>query len=94
MTTKPDHEMPNQPAPVAAQPAKGDAPETGADDATNPKPERVLSPAAKRALAEAEARRQAQQNKTKTDEREIGGRGGADPARYGDWEIDGRAIDF
>jgi hypothetical protein len=25
---------------------------------------------------------------------EIGGRGGADPARFGDWEIKGRAIDF
>jgi Uncharacterized conserved small protein len=25
---------------------------------------------------------------------EIGGRGGADPARFGDWEINGRAIDF
>ncbi|MEX2453080.1 MAG: DUF1674 domain-containing protein [Rhodospirillaceae bacterium] len=25
---------------------------------------------------------------------EIGGRGGADPARYGDWEINGRCVDF
>lgn len=25
---------------------------------------------------------------------EIGGRGGADPARYGDWEKNGRCIDF
>lgn len=53
---------------------------------------RELSPAAKRALAEAEERRRmeaAQQMPT-----EIGGRGGADPARFGDWEIKGRAIDF
>jgi len=24
----------------------------------------------------------------------VGGRGGLDPARFGDWEIKGRAIDF
>jgi hypothetical protein len=27
-------------------------------------------------------------------EREIGGRGGLDPTRYGDWEKAGRCIDF
>jgi hypothetical protein len=26
--------------------------------------------------------------------REIGGRGGPDPTRYGDWEHNGRCIDF
>lgn len=26
--------------------------------------------------------------------REIGGRGGPDPTRYGDWEKNGRCIDF
>ena len=26
--------------------------------------------------------------------KEIGGRGGPDPTRYGDWEIDGRCVDF
>jgi hypothetical protein len=25
---------------------------------------------------------------------EVGGRGGADPVRYGDWEIKGRCVDF
>jgi len=25
---------------------------------------------------------------------EIGGRGGLDPTRYGDWEIGGRCVDF
>ncbi len=54
-----------------------------------PKP---LSPAARRALEEAEKRRQAEQKSTMPTE--IGGRGGADPARFGDWEINGRAIDF
>ncbi|ENN84292.1 hypothetical protein RHSP_76262 [Rhizobium freirei PRF 81] len=51
-----------------------------------------LSPAAKRALAEAEERRQAQASAELPPE--IGGRGGSDPARFGDWEINGRAIDF
>jgi hypothetical protein len=51
-----------------------------------------LSPAAKRALAEAEERRRLQaQAELPT---EIGGRGGAEPSRFGDWEINGRAIDF
>lgn len=53
---------------------------------------RALTPAAKRALAEAEARRRAAGDGETP--REIGGRGGLDPARYGDWEIKGRAIDF
>jgi hypothetical protein len=55
-----------------------------------------LPPAARRALAEAEERRRkaAQQSSLAASPKEIGGRGGADPARYGDWEIDGRAIDF
>lgn len=26
--------------------------------------------------------------------KEIGGRGGPDPSRYGDWEIGGRCVDF
>ena len=53
-----------------------------------------LSPAAQRALAEAEARRKARYAEAKAAEKEVGGRGGADPARFGDWEINGRAIDF
>lgn len=27
-------------------------------------------------------------------EGEVGGRGGLDPTRYGDWEINGRCVDF
>lgn len=53
---------------------------------------RELSPAAKRALAEAEERRRREASAEMPPE--IGGRGGADPARFGDWEIKGRAIDF
>ncbi len=57
-----------------------------------PLPEsRPLTEAAKRALAEAQARREAE----KADRpRELGGRGGLDPARYGDWEVKGIACDF
>jgi hypothetical protein len=53
---------------------------------------RVLSPAAERALAEAaERRRTALAEKEAA---EIGGRGGLDPVRYGDWEIRGLTADF
>lgn len=55
-------------------------------------PKKILSPAAKRALKEAESRRLAQANQEPA--KEYGGRGGEDPSRFGDWEIDGRAIDF
>ncbi|MCO5734564.1 DUF1674 domain-containing protein [Rhizobium sp. SSA_523] len=54
--------------------------------------QKVLSPAAQRALKEAEERRA--QEAPQDMPTEIGGRGGADPARFGDWEINGRAIDF
>ncbi|SOC37273.1 hypothetical protein SAMN05892877_10487 [Rhizobium subbaraonis] len=54
---------------------------------------RVLSPAAIRALKEAEERRAATARSPDLPP-EIGGRGGLDPARFGDWEINGRAIDF
>jgi len=49
------------------------------------------SDAAKRALAEAEARR-ARNSARRA--REFNGRGGLDPVRYGDWEVKGLASDF
>ena len=52
-----------------------------------------LPPAAQRALKEAEERRKARSDDGSRP-KEIGGRGGEDPTRYGDWEIDGRAVDF
>ncbi|PZM09767.1 DUF1674 domain-containing protein [Rhizobium tubonense] len=55
-------------------------------------PRKPLSSAAKRALAEAEERRRARAQSELPPE--IGGRGGAEPSRFGDWEINGRAIDF
>ena len=51
-----------------------------------------LPPAALRALAEAEARRNAAD--TTPPATELGGRKGPDPVRYGDWEKKGIAIDF
>jgi hypothetical protein len=55
---------------------------------------RPLPPAAARALAEAAVRRaQVEQEKTPAPT-EIAGRGGLDPARYGDWEINGLISDF
>ncbi|MGX7703486.1 DUF1674 domain-containing protein [Methylobacterium sp. Gmos1] len=62
-----------------------------------PAPEtRTLSPAARRALAEAEARRaeiDARAEEIRR-EREINGRGGLEPVRYDDWEVKGLATDF
>jgi hypothetical protein len=52
-----------------------------------------LTDAARRALAEAEARRRAA-HPSQPAPKEEGGRGGLDPARYGDWEIKGIACDF
>lgn len=64
------------------------------DEIEATKPERELSPAAKRALAEAEARRIEALKREAELPKEVGGRGGNDPARYGDWEVKGIATDF
>jgi hypothetical protein len=53
-----------------------------------------LSPAAERALAEAAARRAARERAQRDQPEEFGGRGGFDPVRYGDWEVNGGASDF
>ncbi|ASY64773.1 hypothetical protein SJ05684_c33510 [Sinorhizobium sojae CCBAU 05684] len=62
------------------------------NDNSPDRPKRPLPPAALRALNEAEERRLAAEPKAMPTE--LGGRGGLDPARFGDWEIKGRAIDF
>lgn len=55
---------------------------------------RPLPAAAERALAEAAARR-AQRERSAVDQpKEINGRDGLDPTRYGDWEVRGLASDF
>ncbi len=66
---------------------KGTGEETG-----QPKP---LSEQAKRALAEAEERRRkAADADPQATQREVSGRDGPDPIRYGDWEKGGIASDF
>jgi len=55
---------------------------------------RALSAAAERALAEAEARRQTYLADEANRPKELGGRGGKEPVRYGDWEVNGLASDF
>ena len=57
-------------------------------------PRKVLTPAAQRALAEAEARRKAAQDSAKALPKEFQGRKGLEPTRYGDWESKGIASDF
>ncbi|HEY4199684.1 MAG TPA: DUF1674 domain-containing protein [Devosiaceae bacterium] len=57
-------------------------------------PRKPLSAAARRALAEAEARRAEIDRRNAAAPPEKGGRGGLDPNRYGDWEIKGLTSDF
>ncbi len=56
----------------------------------------ALSPAAKRALAEAAERRAKAERDAAAAAlpKELNGRDGPDPARYGDWETRGIASDF
>jgi len=79
---RPDTDTPGQPA----QPP---APDLTNNQTQDPMP---IPPAAQRALAEAEERRQ----KAKEMEMppELGGRDGPEPVRYGDWEKKGIAVDF
>lgn len=77
-------------AEMAALTAQSDAASTVDEEEERRK---TLPPAALRALAEAEERRKAAAKQAPA-EPETGGRGGLDPARFGDWEIKGRAIDF
>jgi len=51
-----------------------------------------LPPTAIRALAEAEERRKKAQEREMP--KELGGRDGPEPVRYGDWEKKGIAVDF
>ena len=65
-----------------------------AGEPTTETPPKSLSPAAKRALTEAEARRRQIDAEIAARPKETGGRGGLDPNRYGDWEIKGLTADF
>jgi hypothetical protein len=57
-------------------------------------PPKPLSPAAERALAEAAARRAAIDHNAAARPKELHGRAGPEPTRYGDWETKGIASDF
>ena len=56
--------------------------------------QRPLTPAASRALAEAKARHEEYREREAALPKEIGGRGGKEPGRYGDWEVKGLTSDF
>ena len=59
---------------------------------------RELTPAARRALDEAAERRRLRESQSAAapggEPKELGGRKGPDPVRYGDWENGGIASDF
>jgi hypothetical protein len=55
---------------------------------------RELPPAAQRALAEAEERRRRGQLMGSALPKEVNGRDGPEPVRYGDWEVKGIVSDF
>lgn len=63
-------------------------------DQTTVPDRKPLSSAAQRALAEAEARRQAAAANAKARPKELQGPKGLEPTRYGDWETKGIASDF
>ena len=74
-----------------------DIPPETATPIAEPAPLKVLTPAAQRALAEAEARRAAaaatEQN-TPARPKEVNGPAGPEPTRFGDWERKGITSDF
>ncbi len=84
MPSNPEEPNPEQPP---QQRADGAVP-----DPARKKP--PLPPAAQRALAEADARRAAREGKASDQPKEVSGRDGPDPTRYGDWEVNGLASDF
>ena len=78
---------------------EGQIPEMRMSDhepAAKPEPKPRLTPQAERALAEAEERRRRADAERPAHPRpkEVGGRDGPDPTRYGDWEKGGIASDF
>ena len=54
----------------------------------------ALGEAARRALAEAEERRRRAESIRPVVPKEVNGRDGPEPVRYGDWEVKGIASDF
>ena len=68
-----------------------DDPKTTAPMAVSPR--REISATARRALDEAAERRRLA-TEAAARPKEIDGRGGAEPVRFGDWEVKGLAVDF
>jgi len=79
-----DHTLP-QPAASSAKDESAEKP---------PAAKRPLTPAAERALAEAAVRRAERDPDAPDRPKEIHGRDGPEPTRYGDWEVDGLTSDF
>jgi hypothetical protein len=73
---------PEKPSPDAVDPA----------DAATPAPESAQADSAKADSGATETH--ATETDAKAAPKEIGGRGGPDPTRYGDWEKAGRCVDF
>lgn len=67
---------------------------SAAAEPVEPQPAKAPSPQAMRALQEAEQRRAEYRAKEAGLPKEIGGRKGLDPNRYGDWEVKGLTSDF
>lgn len=84
-------------ASTATPEPRADAPQTerphANPDIPHATPERAIPEAARRALMEAAARREAQGEQADMPI-EHGGPRGAEPTRFGDWEKKGLAIDF
>lgn len=63
-------------------------------DKASEAPQKALSPAAQRALAEAAERRRLAEAAAQKMPKEINGQKGPEPTRYGDWEKGGIISDF
>ena len=76
---------------IAEKPSK---PAAAAHAENRASAKRPLPPAAERALAEAAVRRAERDRHPIDPPKEIAGREGPEPTRYGDWEINGLTSDF
>ena len=72
----------------------GSSPKGRPDDGVKAGGKKALPAAAQRALEEAAARREEYRKREAALPKEIGGRGGNEPGRYGDWEVKGLTSDF
>ena len=87
--------MEKEPSKTGGGESAGGKAETGDHvEASTEQPPRALTPAAERALVEAEERRAAARKNAKARTKELGGQAGPEPTRYGDWEKGGIVSDF